>query len=426
MKLKKLVALGLVGVMALSLAACSGKGDEGDKGGKDENKSTTPAVKEDVKLTLWGAEEDQDLLRDICDAFIAENKDLANITIEIGVESESTAKDTILTDVEASADVYSFASDQINELVKAGALMEIPKEMGLQDVIDRNAGGSVAAATVNGKVYAYPRTADNGYFLFYNTDYFTEEDVKSWDGILAAAAKAGKSVTMQMNSGWYLEGFYRAVGLDASLADDGSTTNCNWNSTTNAPTGAQVTQAILDICKNDAFAVASDAEFVTGIKEGTIIAGVNGIWNANNAQEAWGDKYAACKLPTFKVDGKDYQMYTVAGSKLVGVNPFSDYAGWALKLADYITNEENQAKTFEVRGLGPSNKNVAATEAVQANPAVAALAAQNQWATVQTVGNNFWSATETFGQILQTGNPDGTDVQTLLDNMVAGVTAPVA
>lgn len=424
MKLKKLVALGLVGVMALSIAACGGK-DDGESG-KEENKSTTPAKKEDVTLTLWGAEEDQDLLRQICDDFIAENKDLVNLTIEIGVESEATAKDTILTDVEAAADVFSFASDQINELVKAGALMEIPKEMGLQDVIDRNSGGSVAAATVDGKIYAYPRTADNGFFLFYNKEYFSEEDVKTWAGILAAAKTAGKSVTMQMNSGWYLEGFYRAVGLDASLADDGTTTNCNWNSTTNAPTGAQVTQAILDICKNDAFAVASDAEFATGVKEGTIIAGVNGIWNANTAAEAWGENYAACKLPTFAIDGKDYQMYTVAGSKLVGVNPYCENAGWALKLADFITNEKNQAKTFELRGLGPSNKNVAATDAVQANPAVAALAAQNQWATVQTVGNNFWSATETFGQILQTGNPDGTDVQTLLDNMVAGVTAPVA
>lgn len=423
MKLKKLVALGLVAVMGLSIAACGSKDDEGSKG---ENKSTTPAVKEDVTLTLWGAEEDQTLLREICDAFIEENKDLVNLTIEIGVESESTAKDTILTDVETAADVYSFASDQINSLVNAGALMAIPEEMGLQDVIDRNSGGSVAAATVDGKVYAYPRTADNGFFLFYNTDYFTEEDVKTWDGILAAAAEAGKGVTMQMNSGWYLEGFFRAVGLDASLADDGTTTNCNWNSTTNTPTGAQVTQAILDICTNDAFVVASDPEFVTGVQEGTIIAGVNGIWNAEAAEKAWGDKYAACKLPTFNVEGTDYQMYTVAGSKLVGVNPYCDNSGWALKLADYITNEENQLKTFETRGLGPSNSNVAKTDAVQADAAVAALAAQNEWATVQTVGDNFWSSTETFGQILQTGNPDGTDIQTLLDNMVAGVTAPIA
>lgn len=47
------------------------------------------------------------------------------IPVKIGVESESTAKDTILTDVEAAADVYSFASDQLIDLVNAGALMNL-------------------------------------------------------------------------------------------------------------------------------------------------------------------------------------------------------------------------------------------------------------------------------------------------------------
>ncbi len=417
MKLKKLIALGLIGVMGLSIAACGKKDDNGG------NKQTGEAKKEDVTLTLWGAEEDQTMLREMCDAFIAANKDKVNLTIEIGVESEATAKDTIKTDVEAAADVYSFASDQINELVAAGALMAIPDEMNKQAVIDRNSAASVASATVDGKLYAYPRTADNGFFLFYNKEYFSEEAVKTWDGILAAAKTAGKGVTMQMNSGWYLEGFYRAAGLNASLAADKVKTECDWNSTTNAVTGVQVTQAILDICKHESFVVASDAEFVTGITEGTIIAGVSGMWNAQSAETAWGENYAACKLPTFNAGGKELQMYTVAGCKLMGVNPYCDNAGWALQLADYITNEQNQVTAFEKRGLGPSNSNAASSEVVKANAAIAALSQQYEWGTIQTVGSNFWSPTETFGQILQTGNPDGTDLQTLLDNLVAGVTA---
>ena len=38
--------------------------------------------------------------------------------------------------------------------------------------------GSVLAATIDGKLYAYPATADNGYFMFYNKEYFTEDDVR--------------------------------------------------------------------------------------------------------------------------------------------------------------------------------------------------------------------------------------------------------
>ena len=118
----------------------------------------------DVKLTMWGAEEDQTMLREMADAFIAENADKGNITIEIGVQSESSAKDTVLADPEAAADVFAFADDQLNELVAAGALQEVL--LNPDDVKSRNLAGSVNAATMNDKLYAYPMTADNGYFLY--------------------------------------------------------------------------------------------------------------------------------------------------------------------------------------------------------------------------------------------------------------------
>lgn len=428
MKLKKVLALGLVGAMTLGMTACGNKDSEDTNAGNNTNNesgTTNNGTKEDVTLTLWGAEEDQTMLREMADAFIEANKASVNLTVNIGVQSESNAKDTILADVEAAADVYSFPNDQINELVAAGALMAIPDEMGRADVEARNTSGSVAAATVNGQLYAYPRTADNGYFLFYNKEYLSEEDVASWSTMLEKAAEAGKKVTMEMNSGWYTYGFFKAVGLDATLADNGVDTVCDWNSTTNSVKGVDVAQAMLDICKHAGFIATEDAEFVTGIKDGSIIAGINGVWNANAAQEAWGENYAATKLPTFTAAGSEYQMYSVTGCKLVGVNPHCENVGWALKLADWITNEENQVKSFELRGNGPSNINAAASEAVQANVAIAAFAKQQQWAAVQTVGSNFWSATETFGQTLQDGNPENVDLQTLLDNMVAGITAPI-
>lgn len=82
------------------------------------------AAEEEIDLTLWGAEEDQDLLKELVGKFEETYPD-QKFNIEIGVESESTAKDTILTDVEAAADVYAFASDQIYDLQKAGALADL-------------------------------------------------------------------------------------------------------------------------------------------------------------------------------------------------------------------------------------------------------------------------------------------------------------
>lgn len=429
MKLKKLLALGMTCVTMLSMVACGGSNSSSGSTSTSGGDGETTEIK-NVTLVMWGAEEDQDMLREMCDAFIELHKDEVNLTIEIGVESEQSVKDTVLGDVEGAADIYSFANDQINELVAAGALMEVPEAIGdmtRADIESRNVSGSVEAATVDGKLYAFPRTADNGYFLFYNTEYLTEEDVASWESMVAAAEKAGKYVTMEMNSGWYTYGFFQAVGLECGLADNGLDTTINWNGTgTTGVTGLQVTEKIYEICMSGGFIATEDAEFVTGIKDGTIIAGVNGTWNAENAQEAWGENYAATKLPTFDIDGKDYQMYSVAGYKMIGVNPHCENAGWAMLLADYITNEANQTKSFELRGNGPSNIAAASSDAVQANVAIAAFAEQQQWAAVQTVGGNFWPATESFGQSLQDGNPEGKDLQVLLDEMVAAATAPIS
>ncbi len=422
MKLKKLLSLALVGAMTLGLAACGGNADKPSNGGNNSNNNTDTGKIQDVTLVVWGAEEDQTMLKEMCDAFIEANKDKVNLKVELGVQSESNCKDTVMADVEAAADIYSFPNDQLADLVAAGALLEVPKDQ-FGDVWTRNTSGSVAAGSVGDKLYAFPRTADNGYFLFYNKAYFTEDDISSWDKLLDAAAKAGKKASVEIASGWYTFGFFRAAGLNTSV--DGKNTLCDYNSTTNKYKGTDVAQALLDIAKHPGYQYVNDAAFATGVKDGTIIAGVNGTWNASVAEEAWGENYAAAKLPTFKCAGDELQMYSVTGCKLIGVNPNCDNAAWALKLADWLTNEQNQIKSFEMRGNGPSNINAGKSEAVLANVALAAFYAQQQWAEVQYVGGNYWTPMETFGKILVEGNPEGKSLQELLDNAVAGVTAPV-
>ena len=117
-------------------------------------------------------------------------------------------------------------------------------------------------------------------------------------------------------------------------------------------------------------------------------------------------------------------MSRFAGYKLIGVNAFSAEPYWASTLAAWLTNYDNQVKRFEERGLGPSNTKAAASDAVLADPAIAAVAAQSAYAYVQDVNGNFWSPVNTFGQNLVDGN--SSDLQGLLDAMVAGIETPVA
>ena len=380
-----------------------------------------------VDLTIWAAEEDQTMFKEMAEAFAAQYPEVT-FNFEVGVQSESNAKDTILTDVEAAADVFSFAGDQLTDLVNAGALQEVV--LNTQAVMDACGGadsGAVQAATKDGKLYAYPATADNGYFMFYNKEYFTEEDVKTLDRMMEVAAEAGKKVSMEYTSGWYNLSFFLGAGFTLAANADGSTT-CDWNGTSaSGIDGVAVAQAMLDIAANPGFVSLGDAEFVTGIKDGSIIAGVNGTWNAAAAAEAWGDNYAATCLPTYTCNGEQVQMGSVAGYKMFGVNPHCENAGWAMLLAEYFTNEENQLKRFELREAGPANVNAAASEAVQSNPAIAALALQSKYAVLDGCeGANYWDPSATLGEILKNGNPDGTDLQTLLDNFVEGVSQPTA
>ena len=434
--MKKQISLALAGAMALSLAACGGSAStatstpeaasaaestaastEAAAEGDVLDQAAAAAFSKDVTLTMWGAEEDQDLLREISDKFIEKYGNYGGkITINLGAQSESTAKDTVLTDPTAAADVYAFADDQLNELVKAGALQEV--QLNADDVKNRNTPASVDAATMDGKLYAYPLTADNGYFMFYDKSFFTEDDVKSLDTMMKKAADAGKKVSMDVANGWYLYSFYAGAGLNLGLADDGVNTVCNWNE---AP-GADVTQAVIDICKNPGFIALKDEEFTGKLKDGTLVAGVNGTWRANDAAEVWGDNYAACKLPTYTLNGEQVQMASFSGFKLIGVNPHSANVGAAMLLADFVTNEENEGLRFKERTQGPSNINALAAAS---SPALTAVVDQSEYATLQRVGGNYWASAETLGSICVNGNPDGKDPQALIDDAVAGFTAPV-
>lgn len=372
-----------------------------------------------VNITVWASEEDQDLTTDLLELFKGEYPDV-EFNITLGSESESTAKDTVLADVEAAADVYAFADDQINQLVQAGALQPVSATY-TYDVAGANLAGAVNAATVDGKLYAYPMTADNGYFMFYDSSVFTEDDVQSLDKMIEAAKKAGKKIGMDVSNGWYIYSFFQGAGLELTLNDDGLTNTCTWN----AAGGTDVAQAIMDYCATGVLVDLGDEDQATEIAAGTLAAAVNGTWRAETASSAWGTNYAAAKLPTFTAGGKECQMSSYSGYKLIGVNPYAENVGWSMLLAEYLTNTQSQIERFNRRGLGPANAEAAASEAVQADPAIAALAAQAAYATPQRVGGNFWSPAETLGQILASGNPDATDLQELLDTATEGIQAPV-
>ncbi len=429
---KKLLSVLLATSMVVSLAACGGSKDAGTSADDSSVAPATEAADADaatsedaianliaatdgtVDIQLWCSELEsyQTVMKELTDKFQEQYPDV-DFNITIGAVSEQDAKDKVLEDIDAAADVFVFADDQVNELVNAGALQEIAATY-TYDPKETNSEGTVAAATVDGKLYAYPLTASNGYFLYYNSNVFSEEDVASWEALTAKAEEVGTKVGMSIADGWYVYGFFAGAGCDLTMNEDNSNT-CDWNNAT----GLAVAESIENIASSPAFVNVVNEDAITMLKDGTLDAYVSGTWNAGSFEEQYGDGYAACKLPTFDVNGTATQMGSYAGYKFVGVNSHSENVGWSMLLAEYLTNEESQLVVGQATAEGPAN--IAAASQID-SPALAALAAQAEFADQQLVGNNYWDPAKALGQNLVDG---ATDLQKVLDDAVAGITQPV-
>lgn len=426
MKKKLLVAILSVSLLATGLMGCgntkSGEQAESAEAETEQENQGEQLESGKVALRIWVEEANIENLQKMIDSFEQKYAGQADFEITIEPKGDADTRKNVLSDIHNAADIFSMADDQLYSLIAGGALSPVVNQV---DVKGANLEDAVDAACYQDTLYAYPYTADNGYFLYYDRDYLSDADVQSFDRILEVAAENEKKVSMKLNSGWYLYTFFGNTGLDFGINDDGVTNHCNWNATEGAVKGVDIGEALLAIATHPGFVAQEDTAFVEGAKNGTCIAGISGVWNAVAIEEAWGKNYGACKLPTYTCNGQQIQMASFKGYKMFGVNAYSDHLAWAHKLADWISNEENQMLRLQERSQGPSNAVAAASDAVGNVPALAAVIDQAQYGVLQRVGNSYWDACTNFADTLAAGNPDNVPMQDLMDRLVKGITASV-
>ncbi|MBO4425276.1 MAG: extracellular solute-binding protein, partial [Spirochaetales bacterium] len=326
--------------------------------GGDDEKSSAPAAGsgEKITLTVWGSQEDQAMLKEMCNAYAAAHPE-NTYKFLYGVQSESDAADKVLNDPESGPDVFAFASDQINKLIQAGALARVGGAI-LEDIKAVNSAESIDAATVTisgeERTYAFPMTGDNTYFLYYDSSKLSAEDVKSLDKMLEVAAASGKQVAFKLyDDGWYLSSFFFAdpdLYYKVTYTDDltESSVFINYDSAN----GLAVMEALRSYFANPALSAnVDDSKIIAGIQSGTIIAAVSGTWNKKAIEDVWGANMAVAVMPTATIGGKAVQLNGYFGYKLIGVNGYSQNKSEALKLAQWLTNEQNQLLRFQTRGF---------------------------------------------------------------------------
>lgn len=409
MRLKKVAAICMTASMAMGcLAGCgSDGGSESTKGNDAAN--TEQQETQSIELTVWAPQEDQTatdeypegMLQALCEKFDEEHEEW-DITFKFGVMSEADAAESAMKDLEAAADVFMFANDQIPKMVAAGALARFGGTT-VEEMQKHNSEAMAQSVTYEDAVYGIPFTP-NTYFLYYDKSKFSEDDVKSLEAMMEKDLGDGvHNFSCALGNSWYLPMFYYAAGgeLFGENGDD-EEAGTTFGDCVNA------TEYVIDLANNSKFFREESGASIAKFKDGTLGAFVSGSWDAEAIKEGLGDNFGVTKLPTIELDGKDCQLYSLAGSKCVGVNPKSASMAASVALAAYLGGEEAQQTRFEVRNITPTWDTVTESEEVEKDLVAAAQILQiNEASKTQPVVskmNDFWSPMESLGKAILQGD----------------------
>ncbi len=344
-KMKKILALVLALALALSLVACGGS-----KPAEETNSSELAGT---YDITVWCADAIVELTQQQIAAFNESNEDGITFNATVEAVGEGDAATQMITDVEAGGDLFCFAQDQFARLVQAGALNKLGVQAS-EAVSAANDPGVVAAASVNGELYAYPLTSDNGYFMYYDKSVIPEEDLDSLEKLVADCEAAGKYFSMETDtSAWYIASFFFGTGCESTWETDADGKFVSVKDTFNSPEGLIAVKGMKHLVDSPMYLSSSDG---AGFDSGCAIV-VTGTWAYETVAGILGDNLGVTDLPSFEVDGKEYHLGSFSGCKLMGVKPQVDAVKAAAlhKLAQYLTGEKAQMERFEELAWGPSN-----------------------------------------------------------------------
>lgn len=383
-----------------------------------------------ISMKLWCSGDDlqfeKTLIKEFKDKY-ADSRYEINIQAT-GAIGEDSAGGKIIESPKDGADVFNFADDQLSSLVEAKAVAKVA-DLFNANVIKNNTADSVEVCSKDGTPYAFPKTSDNGYFLYYDKTVFSEDDIASFDKMIAKAKENNKSVFYSLGNGWYNTAFFFTAGCTVEYKDGKQT------ATYNTPEGLSAAKAMCHLAESvdngfvgTAGSSGENATVQQGFADGKFAAAVIGTWMGPAIKTAIGeDNVGAAKLPTVLMDGEEKQLHSFGGYKIIGVNAFSKYPTTAQALAYYLStgDKENntQLKRYETRGLIPTNNTALENEKVKDDPALKAIDAQRPYAHPQgsSVGGKYWASNiGGFGGEIVTakGKISDSDLETKLKDLV--------
>lgn len=408
---KKVIAMVMAAAVIATMAGCGSKENSG-------------SGSSDVALKVWCAQNQVDtgIMEEQQKAFAAAHPEW-NITWTTEIVGDDKCKDELLKDVDAGADVFMFASDQLLEMVDAGAIAQLGGEA--EKLVQDTIADSVKPTVMSGdEVYAIPYT-HNTFFMFYDKTIMDEDDITSLEKIMAKdTADNVYNFYFESAGGWKLGAYYYGAGLSVFGPNgDDLAAGCDWNS----EKGVAVTNYLIDLINNPKCAYDGEISVTELIADHRLGVWFDGSWNYDTYEKILGEDMGLAVIPTFNPDGNDYQMKGFYSSKAIGVNAHSKNMAAAVAFATYLGNEENQILRFEKSAQIPANLNASKMDAVANHSLASVLVKEANEASVTqptntTFSSRYWTYAGAIPTEIRSGVITKANVQEKLDTFVANMT----
>lgn len=363
-----LVSLGILG----GLAAC-GNGNSSAEGDTEEGKTLTVSVDSGYK----------DYINEIKDTFEKEN----DVKIKLVEKDMFDQLESLALDGPAGKgpDVMMAAYDRIGALGQQGHLAEV--KLGNESAYDET---DKAQVTYDGKIYGEPAVIET-LVLYYNKDLvdtapatFKDLENLSKDSRFAFESEAGK------NTGFLAKwtDFYYSYGLIAGyggyvFGDDGTDPSDIGLNNAGAVEGiSYATDWFQNVWPKGMQDIKSAGDFASQqFMSNKTAAIIDGPWQAQTYKEN-NINYGVAKIPTLN-NGQPYQPF--GGGKGWVVSNYAKNKDLSQKWLDYVTNQENQEKFFEMVNEIPANQQ--ARETAKAKNDELTTAVIEQYETAQVMPN---------------------------------------
>lgn len=396
---KRMLLVGL-GIALFSLVACGPQGDTTESG--DTTKSN-----KDYDLLVW---EDQSKADGIADAVAAFEKE-HDVTVKVVEKAYAQQIEDLRLDGPAGtgADVITIPGDQIGTSVTEGLLKELDVDQGTQDIYTESA---MESQIVDGKVYGLPKAVETQ-ILFYNKDLIAESELPktlgewlTYSKQITDNEKDKYGLISTLDQTYYAEGIMSGYGgyIFGQNADGSYNPDDLGVDNAGSIEGANVIKEFYDEGVLPSGLVGEQGTNVLDslFTEGKAAAVISGPWSLTPYKDA-GINYGVVELPM--LDNGEH-MGSFIGVKSYNVSSYSKNDDLAEEFVEFIANEENSKKRYEVTAEVPAVAALSEDEAVTASEGAAAIATQSQYAVLTpgiTEMNSVWEPMDAALQTIATG-----------------------